>query len=142
MMLIIKTWANSWSTSERYQEDLCLGCVFGCNGYALGNHIINFKDELSHYLACPILWAIICSVERAPSFQWDLDAPERACFVNQNISNFKRLCVAFKVYHALRMDYRNVLIQATGTGDFDAVHMLFIDLARHFCDEHALHHVD
>ena len=42
-MCVIKTWANSWSTSYRYHEKPLLPCLLGCQ---LG------KDDLSHYVDC------------------------------------------------------------------------------------------
>ena len=46
---LFKTWVNSWSTSYRFDETPKLQCLFGCQDQ---------KDELKHYLVCPILFAL------------------------------------------------------------------------------------
>ncbi len=48
-MRVLKTWVNSWATSYRMHEPKLLPCVFGCPAG---------KDQLSHYVMCPILFAL------------------------------------------------------------------------------------
>ena len=49
-MRVVKTWTNSWATSDRYQEPEVLPCLFGCTGE---------EDVLEHYLVCPILSLVL-----------------------------------------------------------------------------------
>ena len=48
-MQVIKTWVNSWSTSDRYHEDVLLPCLLGC---------ADKPDDLQHYIHCPRIWDI------------------------------------------------------------------------------------
>ena len=49
-MIVIKFWCGAWTTSYRMPEKKLLGCLFGCHGE---------KDNIAHYLRCPLLWEII-----------------------------------------------------------------------------------
>lgn len=51
MMIIIKTWANSWYTSRRLDhEKVRLPCIFGCELHDAGN--LTTEDSLEHYIKC------------------------------------------------------------------------------------------
>ena len=36
---VIRTWGNSWSTSDRYHERVRLPCLFGCVGAYVGHFL-------------------------------------------------------------------------------------------------------
>ena len=59
-VMVIRSVLNSWATSDRYHEQIPLGCVFGCN---LLQHPVRcsvyYRDDLAHYLVCPLLWKIV-----------------------------------------------------------------------------------
>ena len=50
MMILIKSWLNSWTTSSRMEQEIG-DCVFCCGG----------GDALHHYLRCDHLWTILIS---------------------------------------------------------------------------------
>ena len=49
-MMVVKSWGNSWATSDRFHEAVLLPCLFGCN---------SGKDILQHYINCPWLFRIV-----------------------------------------------------------------------------------
>ncbi len=51
-MRVVKTWVNSWATTDRYHEAIRLPCIFGCP----------CKDKLAHYIGCPILFYLTSQV--------------------------------------------------------------------------------
>ena len=120
----------SWATSDRYHEEVRLPCLFGCEA----------KDELAHYLECPILWAFVNSAEKAHPDQWSCAPQERACFVHPDIRSLKCLAVAYRSYHALRLGNKDKVARAVLNFEFDSLHELFLEYFRHFVNELALHH--
>ena len=54
-------------------------------------------------------------------------------------NDLKRIVVAFKAYHAIRLGRRVEVKRAVELGDFEPMHLLFIEYARHFADEISLH---
>eukprot|EP00969_Alexandrium_andersonii_P149154 6595546-Alexandrium_andersonii.AAC.1 len=44
-LALLKTDANAWTTTHRLHAATLKPCIYGCNA----------KDELSHYLKCPVL---------------------------------------------------------------------------------------
>ena len=130
-MCLIKTWANSWSTSERYHEAIRHKCILGCND----------KDELRHYLVCPPFWAMLNSAARAPHHDWDCSPPENLRLVGASVDRVKRICVVFRCYHAICISHHRVDRAAHETDYFEDLHVLFLELARYFCSEVALYQV-
>ena len=55
-LILVKTWTNSWTTSERYHDDKMNACLFGC--------VPEGSDAFGHYLRCPRLWKIIASSKK------------------------------------------------------------------------------
>ena len=110
-MMIIKTWANSWSTSDRYHEETRLPCIMGCQCFVSCED--DAKDVLAHYLECPILWTVINSAALTLQRPQEGSAECRACLCNPTLNDFKRLVVAFNVYHSLRLGHRTVVASAT-----------------------------
>ena len=70
-LLVIKTVANSWTTSYRYHEHVLLDCVFGCHKMRPLRKGATHRDTLSHYLVCPRLWSMINHI-------WPYDSPADA----------------------------------------------------------------
>ena len=129
-MCVIKTWGNSWATSERYHEEVRLGCIFGCDA----------KDDLHHYLHCDPIWALFNSVAGTPRTEWDEPAEIRTCLLNPTVLRAKRIAVAYRVYHAIRLGHKEELQGALAAHLFAPVHELFLELAHYFCSEYALYH--
>jgi len=96
-MKVLKCWINGWATSYRYHEDKLLPCLLGCDCC---------KDELSHYLQCPhlfALWKFLAgSTSEVPLVRWGLIQPNKLTM--QYIS-----CI-FSGYHAVRRDFRDNLM--------------------------------
>ena len=85
-MCWLKTITGGWCTSVRFQTVQNRGCVFGCT---------DVRDELSHYLRCPILWQFACE---APHIREEsISMLYRICLIDPSLSKFKTL--AFR--HAL-----------------------------------------
>ena len=80
------------------------------------------------------------SAERARPDQWSCSPQERACFVHVDILSLKRLAVAYRAYHAFRLGNRAKVEQAALNFELDSLHELFLEYARHFVNELALHH--
>ncbi len=88
-MRIVRTWVNSWATSDRYDEPCKLPCLFGCTGK---------MDVQSHYVRCPILYGILSSLRpTSPA-----DPRERIGLLNPNSENLLSTACTCSGYHALR----------------------------------------
>ena len=134
-MAVLKTWGNSWATSERYHEETILPCIFGCGG----------MDNTAHYLQCDILWTLIngCTspqthriLQNCPP---DRRASIRACLISVNPLTIMQCLVAFKTYHALRMDYRRIIDEAIFTGKYEEIWGTACDLVLYFKQEFVQH---
>ena len=87
IMIIIKSWVNSWCTTTRY-EPVTWPCIFGCVGAV---------DSLFHYLQCSPLWSRISAlaeVHADPIVRIGLDRPTPY--------RLKLVAIASKCYHALK----------------------------------------
>ncbi len=124
-MRVLKTWVNSWHTSDRYHESVRLPCIWGC---------ADALDKLSHYVMCPYLFGLIkhffppashCPVERL-----GLVEPTRE----------KMLCVActFGGYHAARRFISSELASIESNSDAMALHPNFACTLTALSDSHSL----
>ena len=136
-MQVIKTWANSWSTSDRYHEELKLPCIWGCRCFFQCEE--DARDELAHYLECPIFWAFLDSCLRVPLSMCFLPADVRACLHTPSRNDFKRIVVAFRSYHAIRSNHRDEVVRAVQSQEFDRMHELLIEHVCTFGRELPLH---
>jgi len=125
-MAALKTWGNSWCTSERYHEEVILPCVLGCSG----------KDELAHYLECEFFWTLLEAGTTSRTSELHLCKDSRACLIKPSRSSILKLLVAFLAYHALRMRYRDELHRGVEQEDFGKVREIFVTLSRHFWSKH------
>ena len=131
MMMVVKSWANAWTTSDRLHEDLRLPCILGCGD-------VGAKDSLSHYLSCSVFWALLNSACRSPASQWDVSSQAKICLADPEPFDIQRLVVAFRVYHTLKLGHRKEIESAVAADDFDRMHKLFLELTRVFASEHVL----
>ena len=81
------------------------------------------------------------SAARAPHHDWDCPPQENLCLVGASVDRVKRICVAFRCYHAIRISHHKMVLAAHETDDFEDRHVLFLELARYFCSEVALYQV-
>ncbi len=79
-MRVIKTWVNSWSTSDRFHEAIRLPCLFGCP------HL----DRQQHYVFCPILFYLTAQI--IPTSNQPL---ERIGIANPTIGSLKAVACVF-----------------------------------------------
>jgi len=127
-MIALKTWCNSWATTERYHEEVQLECVFGCGG----------SDNLAHYLICDVLWTLLIGILDprisilCPDVLPGLLSAHRACYHNAGKPSLIFLAIAFKVYHAIRRDYSHLVTSAFEQNDFVEVLNTCIDLIQFF----------
>ena len=114
-MAVLKTWGNAWSTSERYHENLILPCIFGCGG----------RDNLTHYSNCESFALlgvpgplISCAGENHSVI--GAFSP-RLCLSLVTPDSILSCLVAFKVYHAMKIESRELIADAVRMGDFSSV---------------------
>jgi hypothetical protein len=99
-----------------------MACVFGCGG----------KDMTSHYLLCDHLWTLVvgCMAPCIHNLYMDTEPCVRVgirlCFIFPSTLNIAFCMVAFKVYHAIKQDYRSEVNKAIASEDFGEV----LDIAR------------
>ena len=97
-LTIIKTLANSWSTSSRFQEGGDHLCVFGCSACCPRSPLNDCRDSLTHYLVCPIFWSLLEEVSPVPM--------PRSCSEKLGIVeswfDLRIHAVAHHVYHYVR----------------------------------------
>jgi hypothetical protein len=93
VIMVLKTWSNSWSTSDRYHDGRIEHCCFGC---------FPEPDSLAHYLVCDALWATVSSAthHRCPD-----DPLERLCIDKPTSGNLRNLVVAYSTYHTMKHGY-------------------------------------
>jgi hypothetical protein len=83
---VLKTFFNSWTTSDRMHGDHVLPCLFGCSDQ---------KDILSHYLRCPTLWGPICRERNVVTCSW-----RDTLGFKMGKSDFIALARAFHIFHS------------------------------------------
>ena len=128
MMIIIKTWTNSWYTSHRLHEPHRLPCIFGCEIH--DGCSTNRVDSLEHYLDCRVLWKQIATNIECAEFRSGLEPVQKACLVNPSLNDMKHIIVAFKTYHAIRLSHSEMVRAAINSENFRKVHELMIAYIR------------
>jgi len=91
-MCWLKAIAGAWCTSHRLQTQPRLPCIFGCDA----------KDEIRHYLACPILWQFPREFLDCPEVS--VNVQERLCLVNPTGDKIRTLAFVHALYHACKND--------------------------------------
>ncbi len=122
---VLKTWVNSWHTSDRYHESTRLPCVFGCTG-AL--------DKLSHYVMCPFLFGLIKQFSPLAS-----PCPvERLGLINTTRENLLCMACTFGGYHAVRRFVASELTRLRVDSDVDLLHPNFACTFTISSDSHSI----
>ena len=88
----LKTIAGGWTTTIRMHEEIKWSCLFGC---------ADERDCLQHYLTCPVLWLLACSVFGGED---SVCVNERLCLRNPSTLKLQRLSLAHGIYHACKND--------------------------------------
>ncbi len=92
---VLKTWVNSWATSDRYKESLRLPCIFGCS---------EAIDRMDHYVMCPFLFLLLRNFcPQTPSCP-----VERLGLINPTRETLLTISCAFAGYHAVRRGLRSL----------------------------------
>ena len=107
-LVILKTWVNSWCTSDRYHDGRFSDCIFGCSRDGSSDH-------LAHYLECPILWTITADAIRRPI---SADTLVRLCVRSPTKESSLSLLTAFTVYHDIKLGQPSLVDQALRRIDF------------------------
>ena len=129
-MACIKTLVNGWATSSRYQESIQHFCLFGCRGTHLSD-----RDSLRHYLICNPLWTVIATTMGLGGSFVDLNTIQRLGLESPSKTKCYMLALAYRVYHAIKMDYLPQTLVANTLGDYSPIHELMIPLAKHHWNE-------
>ena len=89
-MCWLKTIAGAWTTSVRLHSYEGLSCCFGCS---------DTRDELSHYLRCPILlWFARDTLKEQEN---SVCCFERVSILNPSLSKLRMLAFCHALYHAV-----------------------------------------
>ena len=87
------------------------------------------------------IWTLVagCATPSVLLLDQDVDSHRvsgsHACLVNVTPISILRCTVAFKTYHAMKMDYRGTIDKAVLEKDFGPVWERTIELINHFCKE-------
>jgi hypothetical protein len=100
-MCWLKTIAGAWCTSVRLHTYEGRGCCFGC---------IDTRDELVHYLQCPILWQFACASLSEGEFS--ICIFERLGILSPTLQKLRLLAFCHALYHSVIND--PVCINADG----------------------------
>ena len=131
LLCLLKTWANSWSTTCRYRhgstgESIVWPCIFGRTGE---------KDELVHYICCSRFWSGICSASNLGEELIQVDPLIKLCLLSPSAVWAVLVAVAFQSYHAIKMDHRSSVQSAIENGSWHITRALLSDCASHFWSE-------
>ena len=88
----LKAIAGAWCTSVRLHTAIQWPCIFGCDA----------RDELVHYLVCPILWQFARETLRLPEPSLLIEA--RLALVEPSIDKLRALAFVHTLYHSCRND--------------------------------------
>ena len=92
-MCWLKAIGGAWTTTHRMHESVLWPCIFGC---------LDCKDEILHYLECPVLWQLAREALHLAEDHFSLG--HRLCFINCSESKLQLLAYCHSLYHALRND--------------------------------------
>jgi hypothetical protein len=92
-MVALKTLLNSWCTNGRYHDSSSEEYIFGYLA----------KDDITHYVCCPVLWGIC---ERVPGASWTEDVEARILLRDASQAKLTTLVTAFTTYHARALGTR------------------------------------
>jgi len=118
-MCWLKTICGAWCTSVRLHSVMDRPCIFGC---------IDSRDELVHYLICPVLWQFARECLNVQELSIQVDA--RLCLCNPSVDKFKLLAFCHSLYHSCVNDSGCMNVEGLPNSG-QCVQLRAIDLARH-----------
>jgi hypothetical protein len=89
----LKTVCGAWCTASRLSTLENRPCIFGCEGV---------RDELCHYLQCPILWQL--ALEAIRIHEVSIMILSRICVSEPSIDKLKLLAFCHALYHCCAKD--------------------------------------
>jgi hypothetical protein len=107
-VVVLRTWANSWTTSTRYHDRKTKYCCSGCPAEL---------DDLAHYLVCQRLWHTVTVATQTPCSD---DVLEKLCIRSPSRSNLLNLLVASGTYHTFKMQYLERVCEASENQEYIA----------------------
>ena len=144
----MKTITNAWTTTHRLQEPKLLQCFFGCecpmiyeNETKVGLDAAPFpmlerhsaaRDDLSHYIKCPILWNIVA---QSLAGLTPVTVVDRLCLRHHPKYCSLALTIAFSIYHTFKHSQHNIVLKAIDSGDFSDVCSMARVFARSYANE-------
>ena len=88
-MCWLKTISGGWCTSVRLHTVVGRECIFGCS---------DSKDELCHYLVCPVLWCF--ARDSLQVSETSVFVGHRLCLIDPTPEKLKTLAFCHALYHA------------------------------------------
>ena len=99
-VIVLRSLVNSWTTSYRFHEAVCLPCVFGCSvQYPKKVDATLSRDELAHYLVCKPLWRLVSAILNQDFC--GLRAPDRLGV--GKVCKFEGIVLAHQIYHDVKL---------------------------------------
>ena len=92
-MCWLKAIGGAWTTTVRMHESVIWPCIFGC---------IDRKDEILHYLQCPILWQL--ALEALSLSEDHFSLGHRLCFIDCTHDKLKLVAYCHTLYHSIKND--------------------------------------
>ena len=102
---------------------------------------ITNNDLTAHYFACDHLWTLLvgCIEPHISHLYLGVDPRYlvgiRLGLIHPSAVNIVLCMVAFKVYHAIKLDYRREVTKAVEQDDFDEILRIAHELIVHFAHE-------
>lgn len=124
-LMLVQILVNSWATSARYPQQGVFGCLFGCCQLGLVLALAH-RDELSHYLHCPILWRTIDLV----CMQWSGDCLAHRLGVASRARDLRLPAVAYMTDHYVKHHHLNYYHHCVYMHEIVTEHRSLVQAAR------------
>ncbi len=115
---VLRTLANAWSTTSRYQEARQWCCIFGCDA----------RDNLEHYICCDPLWTICACHLNCPALVLDWHIGQRVCIDRPTSLSISLCGTAFWLYHTLKLRYKGAVESFARANDPAGLAMLAFEV--------------
>ena len=89
----LKAIGGAWTTTVRMHEGIIWPCIFGC---------IDCKDEILHYLQCPVLWQLAREALLISEDYFSIG--HRLCLIDGTHDKLRLLAYTHTLYHSLKND--------------------------------------
>ena len=109
VFVVLRTWANGWTTSRRMHESRQLDCIFGCPGQ---------RDDLAHYLRCERLWRGLKTALKAtgatPPLHTNAPVLGKLALAPTTERAILNICIITYAYHNIKHNYSRFSCLAIG----------------------------